>query len=109
MYDSDKENAFESINSGAGLRIDSKYPFVLDPITATIVAHGSNPGIVGNPSKSLTDGDRPLNEILTDLENNDGTWVEYTFENPETGQEQLKRSWLYLHDGHIFGSGYYLP
>ena len=39
----------------------------------------------------------------------DGHWVSYVFVNPETGEEQRKHAWVVLHDGLIFGSGWYEP
>lgn len=37
----------------------------------------------------------------------DGGWVTYVFLNPETGAQQLKHSWGIVHDGLLFGSGWY--
>ena len=37
----------------------------------------------------------------------EGSWVSYIFRNPETGEEERKHSWVVLHDGLIFGSGWY--
>ena len=36
-----------------------------------------------------------------------GRWVSYVFLNPETGEEQMKHSWVVRKDGLIFGSGWY--
>ena len=46
-------------------------------------------------------------EIIASLNTNSGIWTDYIFFNPATGQEELKRSWLVLHDGYIFGAGFY--
>jgi hypothetical protein len=37
----------------------------------------------------------------------DGRWVDYTLLNPESGDEAKKHTWAKLHDGLIFGSGWY--
>ena len=37
----------------------------------------------------------------------DGKWVSYIFNNPETGQLESKHSWVVRHDGLLFGSGWY--
>ena len=104
LYDSDPENAFEQITSM--MATDPSYPFVLDYDTGVIVAHGSNPELVNVLSTSIAVLDRPFDVIRSDLlEGN--TWVKYTFENPATGTEQIKLSLFVLHDGYIFGSGYY--
>ena len=36
-----------------------------------------------------------------------GTWVNYVRINPETGEYEQKQTWVVLHDGLIFGSGWY--
>ena len=36
-----------------------------------------------------------------------GQWVDYVFNNPDTGWQQRKHSWLVKRDGLIFGSGWY--
>ena len=86
---------------------DTSYPFILSPTDYTVLAHGADPTRVGEISVSLTDSDKPAEVIIDELQNNEGTWVEYVFSNPSTGMDQNKRSWLVLHDDLIFGSGYY--
>ncbi len=108
MYDSDKENAFANINALAEHPV-VQYPFVLDPDTETVVAHGAVLDRVGTRSLIIAEdyADKPYDVIIDELQNSNGTWVEYIFLNPETGTQQLKRSWLTLHDGYIFGAGHY--
>ena len=36
-----------------------------------------------------------------------GRWVSYVFDNPDTGGEQRKHTWVVRHGGLIFGSGWY--
>ncbi len=36
-----------------------------------------------------------------------GKWVSYVFNNPETGEETRKHTWIVRHDGLYFGSGWY--
>ena len=102
----DSGTTFDDINA-LQYDIGRPYPFILDPADATIVAHGANPLRVGDVSAALTAADRSMDAILADLENFRGTWVQYTTINPETGSDDTKRSWLSLHDGYVFGSGYY--
>ncbi len=108
MYDADKENAFAEITSLADNPV-VHYPFVLDPDTKTVVAHGAIPARAGTPSQIILDGyaDKPYDIILEELQNNDGTWVDYVFLDPTTNEDGLKRSWFVLHDGYIFGAGFY--
>ena len=37
----------------------------------------------------------------------DGRWVDYFLENPETGEEAQKHTWAVKRDGMIFASGWY--
>ena len=36
-----------------------------------------------------------------------GKWVDYVLINPETGDDRQKHTWAVLHDGYLFGSGWY--
>jgi len=36
-----------------------------------------------------------------------GRWVSYVFNNPDTGADQRKHTWVVRHDGLVFGSGWY--
>ena len=102
--------AFETITPRDILRTAEPYPFVFVESTLETVAHGAIPDRIGHVPYSILDtGDRPIETILADLERNGNTWIEYVFTNPDTDTNQLKRTWLYLYDGYIFGSGYYLP
>ncbi len=106
-YQADPDNAFAAIDAiSEGEPIDT-YPFVISASTYRIEAHGANPARNGDISVALTQADRPVEDILADLQNSAGTWSHYTFTNPLTGETENKRSWLSLHDGYIFGSGYY--
>ena len=109
MYDlaADREDAFADIN-GLSENIVVHYPFVLDPDTRNVVAHGANPDNVGAKSVILGDyADRPYDVILEVLQGGEGAWADYIFLDPVTGENGLKRSWLVLHDGYIFGAGFY--
>ena len=37
----------------------------------------------------------------------DGRWVDYFLENPETGEEAQKHTWAVKRDGMVFASGWY--
>ena len=58
-------------------------------------------------SFALINASESEESILENLKNSDGHWVYYNFINPETGNEEPKTSWFKLHDGLIFGSGFY--
>ena len=71
-----------------------------------IIAH-YDPERMGLDATSLTDSAGRLYgpELVGATE--EGDWVDYVKLNPETGREQQKHSWVVLHDGLVFGSGWY--
>ena len=75
-----------------------EYPFVVDPGTMLVVADGYDSGRVGTMSEIVD---------AIPLEDGHGVWTEYVSYNPATGMEEPKRSWLVMHDGYLFGSGYH--
>lgn len=111
LYESEGTNAFGIITPKAEISTPDHYPFVLNATDLKTEAHATIPSLVGVCCSDAIQntGDRPIESILADLRRDGGTWVEYIFTNPDTHTEQLKRTWLYLHDGYIFGSGYYYP
>ena len=107
MYGSHGDGIFDDITPDTR-QMGIIYPFVLDAETLETVANGAFPSLNGVISDDITLADRPTDQILLDLRHNGVTWVDYMATNPDTGTVQLKRSWLYLDDGYIFGSGYYV-
>ena len=109
MYDSEGENAFVSIDALSENAVPH-YPIVLDADTGRIVAHGAFPESVGG--QPTIPGDLaavPSATILEGLRDSGGAWSEYIFVDPATSTDNLKRSWLALHDGYIFAAGYTYP
>ncbi len=104
MYNSDPDGAFATIS--AMMSSDTSYPFVIDS-DGIVVAHGANPDHVGADSALIASTDKPVDVIISELQEGE-VWVEYVFNNPATGTDQNKRSLIMLHDGYIFGSGYYV-
>ena len=85
---------------------DEYHLFVLD-LDGRIVAHGADPSLVGQSIFDLTEPDKTLGHISGDLYSSGETQIRYRFTNPATGNEEMKRSSLVLHDGYAFGSGMY--
>ncbi len=83
-----------------------RYAFVIDMNLTTIVAH-PNSELIGQDSFALINASESKESILENLKNSDGHWVYYNFTNPETELVEPKTSWFKLHDGLIFGSGFY--
>ena len=84
------------------------YPFVLDG-ELDIVSHGADTGIIGKNLFEVTSPDKDADQIMEELQGDgDQTWITYVFANPETGEDAEKVALLEMHDGHIFGAGYYV-
>ena len=104
-YEAEGEAVFESIT---GTTLDPHYPFVFDTATRTVVASGANPDRIGELPFFYQDYTTPpADELLAEMEANEGAWAEYVFPFPNSDLAVEKRSWLQLHDGYVFGSGFY--
>lgn len=112
MYVSDSDGAFDAITEKAQTYdATAPYPFVIDFETFEILAHGFNPELVGQDATPIIEtGKESADEIREAMEEDvdNSTWIMYTTTNPANGKEQMKKSYLKMHDGHIFGSGFYL-
>lgn len=85
------------------------YVFVFGPDGA-IVAHGVDPSALGRKLEDLEDADgKRFGEEMLATASMDGTWVDYKWTNPVSGEIEPKSSWIVLHDGHLFGVGIYNP
>lgn len=71
------------------------------------IGSATRPDLIGTSTKERKDiTGKPYGlEIAEATE--EGRWVDYVFLNPQTGEQQQKHSWVQLHDGLVFGSGYY--
>ena len=81
------------------------YVFIINEQGRTIGHH--NPYFIGRDPEERVDstGYYYGEPLLATTE--DGSWISYTLLNPETGDESVKHTWAVLHDGLIFGSGWY--
>ena len=70
------------------------------------IAH-YNPEIIGRDPALRVDSTGYFygDEMLSATEA--GKWVSYVFNNPDTGEETRKHTWIVRHDGLFFGSGFY--
>ena len=109
LYEESGAAAFEMINSGsaADRKKGDTYVFVIDVDTMLLAAHGLDPERVGDRSVSLTDSNKPFEQIQLELEANGGTWVTYEFLNVDSDKEETKLSWLTVRDNYVFGAGFY--
>lgn len=108
MYDESGVDAFGMINEAAADYVPGDiYPFASSITTMNVVAHGADPGRVGDKSVVLSDSNKDLERILLESEINGGTWVAYTFNNFETDTEETKLSWVVVRDDYVIGAGFY--
>ena len=84
------------------------YIYMGDAETGTFLAHGANPAYVGlHSSEVLGPNSYPTADAVFATADVNGAWFDYTFLNPASGRVQTKHSWSIIHDGIIFGSGWY--
>ena len=82
------------------------YVFMFDE-DGTVIAH-ANPALVGQlASDVLGPNNYPTGAAVAATADQDGAWFDYTFPNLATGTVETKHSWMVIHDGVTFGSGWY--
>ncbi len=84
------------------------YVFILDEEGITI-AHPTRPDFVGTSPAVRKDVNGKPYGLQVVAAPEEGAWVSYVFENPETGELQRKNTWVVRRDGLVFGSGWYEP
>lgn len=108
-YDKNDQE-IESLENMLGFNIDTgneKYVFVYDMGTKNIVAH-PNPDLIGqNVFEDLITVIDPVSQIHSELSSDGESIMRYQWMNPDTLKEEIKTSYLKLHDGLVFGSGYF--
>ena len=83
------------------------YVFIIDE-NQTIIAHAPNPDLVGkHVSQALGPNSYPTGSAVAASADQDGAWFDYTYANPASGVVETKHSWMVIHDGITFGSGWY--
>ena len=85
------------------------YVFIADE-NQTVVAHAAVPDLVGkHASQVLGPNSYPAGSALAASATESGAWFDYTYANPASAAVETKHSWVIIHDGLIFGSGWYEP
>ena len=85
------------------------YVFIADE-NQTVVAHAEVPDLVGkHASEALGPNSYPAGSALAASATESGAWFDYTYANPASAAVETKHSWVIIHDGLIFGSGWYEP
>jgi len=105
-----RKTAFGEFEDPAGGFIQRDlYVFVFGP-DRTIVAHGGDAGLVGTPADSLRDVDgAAFGTRFMDESSEQGSWMDYKWQDPVSGRLLPKSSWVVQHDGYVFGVGVYRP
>ena len=71
------------------------------------VAHPTRKDFIGTDRSQAKDvNGKPYGQELV-AATEQGRWVSYVFENPDTKELQQKQTWVVKHNGLIFGSGWY--
>ena len=82
------------------------YVFMIDE-DGTVIAH-ANPALVGQLASDITGPNNyPTGAAVAAAADENGAWFDYTFTNLATGSVETKHSWMVIHDGITFGSGWY--
>ena len=92
------------------MNVDGQWYVFITDANDMFLAHAPSPDLVGTDLKDVLglDGSRMLGvEIAAATET--GRWIEYLWPNPESGADEMKRTWAIRHDSYLFGSGYYEP
>ena len=86
------------------------YLYMGDTETGNLIAHGVNPAYIDVHSSEVRGPNNfPSGSVVFESATETGAWSHYTFPDPESGQMRSKHSWTIIHDGIIFGSGWYEP
>ena len=81
------------------------YVFMIDE-DGTVIAH-ANPVLVGQLASDITGPNNYPTGAAVAAADENGAWFDYTFTNLATGSVETKHSWMVIHDGITFGSGWY--
>lgn len=93
----------------APANVDGQWYVFITDANDIFVAHPASPEFVGRDIKEILGLDgSPLGAEIAKA-TGAGLWIEYLWPNPETGEDEQKRTWAIRHDGYLFGSGYYQP
>ena len=88
--------------------VDGQWYVFMSDENQTIVAHAPNPDLVGKHiSQALGPNSYPTGSAVAASADQDGAWFDYTYANPASGVVETKHSWMVIHDGITFGSGWY--
>jgi len=95
-------------DQGGGFKRGELYIYAYD-FSGNNIAHGGDPSLVGQDLIDYTDpnGVKVIQELVKLARGGSG-WLDYTWENPETGEQQAKKGYVVkVDDTWFLGSGTY--
>ena len=96
------------LSSITTIEFGEHYSYVLSENLDEILIH-PNSKVIGTEPVGVTHANISLEIIKETLKTQGEIWIDYVYLNPATGDDENKRSLLVLHEGYVFGSGYYNP
>ena len=100
------EPTFQYYNTPASID-GERYVFIAAP-DGTIVADATMPELLGINIINLQASDDPeLGQKIAALQEDEELWISHMWQNPESGQDERKHTYVTRFQGIIFGSGYY--
>lgn len=90
-------------------RIDGQWYVFITGENDIFVSHPVIPELIGTDLKDVVGSDGYELGVEIAKATGTGHWVDYLWPNPESGNEEQKRTWAIRHDGYLFGTGYYEP
>ena len=100
---------FNDPDSTDPLSVDGQwYGFVVD-LNGVVISHPTVPENVGQTLREILgatpEGLAAADEMAAATET--GRWVDYTYLNPQTGNQETKHTWIVKRDDILIGSGWY--
>ena len=106
-YDAEGREATIAYYNNPENAVGEWYMFIIDEDSKT-VAH-KNPDLLGldlRGSLGLDSHGYRFGDVMLGA-TEQGMWVDYVFQNLQTGNQEFKHSWVVKRDGLLFGSGWY--
>lgn len=91
------------------MNIDGQWYVFITDADDLFVAHAPRQDFLGMDLKDVMGLDGSPLGVEIAKATGTGLWIEYLWPNPESGMDEMKRTWAVRHDGYLFGSGYYEP
>ncbi len=100
-----QNNSIEDLDAG---KFSGSAPYLFVIKDQLLVFHGANSTMIGENVTAMVDSNGlNIGNAISKAATEEGGWVQYMWVNPETKKDELKSSWVVMHDGHIFGAGAY--